>query len=338
MNTDASVKLSVVIPSHQRCASLRVVLEALAAQTLPAECFEVIVSLDGSTDGSQSMLRALAVPYRLRIVQGEQSGSGIARNRGAAAARGPVLLFLDDDIVAEPELLAEHLAAHQTADGPVCLGRLHTLAPEGLSRWERYLTRRYDEHYAKLARPGYVPDFWDCLSGNVSLGRDLWERSAGFDATFRAARHDDIEWGYRLARLGARFVYRPRAAGGHRYAKSVEAGIADAYAEGLSAERLAARHPELRPALIGARWKRYSPLVKAGVTLLLRDIRLHRGLAALAGRAMALVLAVRLPRAIDRPIYQCAYHLYFWLGVRAEAAALPAGANGATLMARATGG
>jgi glycosyltransferase involved in cell wall biosynthesis len=316
-----SLELRVVSPSPQRCESLRAVLEALEAQTLPADCFEVIVSLDGSTDGSEAMLEALHVPYALHIVRGESAGPGIARNRGAAAASGHVLLFLDDDILAEAGLVAEHLAVHQEAPGAVvCLGHLCTATPSRLSPWEQYLCQHFDEHYQKLAQPGYAPNFWDCLSGSLSLSRDLWERSGGFDPTFRMARHEDIEFGYRLEALGARFVYHPGALGYHRFAKSFQLGIDEALTEGLSAERLAARYPELRPALIEARWKRYSALIRLGIALFLRDIRRHRMLAALAARCMALILTLRLPLAWSRPIYQSAYHLYFWLGVRTEAA------------------
>ena len=277
--------------------------------------------MDGSTDGSAAMLERLDVPYALHCVRGEQAGPGIARNRGAAAASGRVLLFLDDDVLADAGLAGAHLAAHQgAADEVVCLGHLFTLAPSRLSPWEQYLCQRLDEHYKKLAQPGYVPNFWDCLSGSLSLSRYLWAQCGGFDPTFCVARHDDIELGYRLAALGARFVYHPGAVGYHRFAKSFQQGINDAFVEGLSAQRLAARYPDLRPAVIGARWKRYSALIKLGIALFLPDFRRHQRLAELAARFMALILALRLPLALSRPIYQSVYHLYFWLGVRAESA------------------
>jgi glycosyltransferase involved in cell wall biosynthesis len=307
--------LSVIIPTYQRRAALASTLAACGRQTLPPESYEVIVSVDERTAPAADEARGEA-PYCLRWVCGDHGGPGAARNRGAALARAPLLLFLDDDIKPAPECLAEHLAAHAQAPSRVGLGRVQ-LAAVPCSPWERYLTSRYDEQFAKLSRPGYLPGFWDCLSGNLSLAEGLFNTAGGFDTGFR--RHEDLELGYRLAALGAGFVYRPDALGWHCFQRNVEAGLRDIEAEGTSAGELGRRYPDLAARLVQARWQRYRRPVRALFRWVLADADRHRRAAA-AGRRWAESLD-RLPvrGRWHRPAYQWAAHLHFWLGLRAAA-------------------
>lgn len=312
------IDLSVVIPTYQRCDSLRQVLLACGAQTLPPERYEVIVAIDGSTDDTVNMLRQLDVPYHLRWTNGANAGPGAARNRGAALAQGNVILFLDDDIILTAVALAEHLAGHETGDAVVCLGQVQVWPERPLSHWEQYLNQRYDEHYAKMNRPGYQPDFWDCLSGNISFDRSLWQRSGGFDPTFAAAKHDDIELGFRLAQAGVRFAYRPRALGYHRFVKSLAAGLQDALTNGASAARLTRFHPQLVPAPASAIWRHYPGVFRFFLRCALaRPARFSR-LMDWSRRWFYRVAERRWPLGVKRPFFQLAYHLHFWQGVCAE--------------------
>jgi len=120
------VELSIIIPTYTRVDSLRTCLESLSHQTQPAADYEVIVIVDGSTDGTCEMLERLTPPYRLRVYWQPNSGQTEARNRGIALAEGRYCLFLDDDIIAGPELVAEHLRAQREHSGVIGLGRLET--------------------------------------------------------------------------------------------------------------------------------------------------------------------------------------------------------------------
>jgi glycosyltransferase involved in cell wall biosynthesis len=318
------VELSVVIPTYQRRDSLRSVLLSLAGQTIPPGQVEVIAALDGSTDGTGAMLDGLEVPYRLRWADGPQRGPGAARNRGAALAEGAILLFLDDDITAAPDLLAHHLRAHRAGadERIVCLGQVRTQRGEALSGWEAYLSARYGEHYAKLAAPGYQLDFWDCLSGNFSLSRALWARSGGFDPDFVMSRHEDIEFGYRLAGLRARFVYEPEALGYHHFARSVEGGLRDAYAEGASAGYLVEKYPDLADRLFGARLRRYPRTLRWAVRRAMCHPTGLRGMARISAALLRWCDAVSPPTSLAArlalPVFRLAYHTHFWLGAGAE--------------------
>jgi glycosyltransferase involved in cell wall biosynthesis len=309
--------LSLIIPTHAaRAHSLSRVLAALRAQTLPADCFEVIVSLDGEGAGPAPG----GWPFALRVARGPRGGPGAARNRGAALAHGARLLFLDDDILPAPGCLAAHLDGtprHDPDPVTVVLGRITLPPPRARTPWERYLTARYDEHFVKLARPGYAPSFWDCLSGSLSLPRALFERAGGFDPAF--TRHEDVELGLRLAEAGARFVYAPAAVAEHQYSRGLDAGLADALGEGESAGVLIRRHPALAPNFIHARWRRYGPLARLALRRALADAARHAAALAAARAGLARVDASPLPYLARRPAYQWAYHLNFWAGLRRTA-------------------
>jgi glycosyltransferase involved in cell wall biosynthesis len=77
-------ELSIIIPTYNRIGRLRACLQALAEQTLPFSGFEVIVAVDGATDGTMEMLAALQTPYALTAIYQENQGQQVARNKGAA--------------------------------------------------------------------------------------------------------------------------------------------------------------------------------------------------------------------------------------------------------------
>jgi GT2 family glycosyltransferase len=311
--------LSIVIPTRQRLDSLRLVLQACGEQTLSPDRYEVIVAIDGTTDGTEPMLGRLRLPYRLRWTVGPQGGPGAARNRGAALAQSEILLFLDDDILLTASLLAEHLAGHKAGGNQVCLGQVRTWPDRPLSHWERYLNQRYEEHYEKLGQPGYQPDFWDCLSGNLSLPRALFSRSRGFDPAFAAAKHDDIEFGYRLNNLGVQFCYRPAALGYHRFVKDVDAGLGDAQTNGASAVRLAHFHPQLTPPPVSVIYQHYPALFRFLLCRLLRQPARQARWTAWARRLLYQLAEKPASYQAKRPFFRLAYHLHFWQGVCAEA-------------------
>jgi glycosyltransferase involved in cell wall biosynthesis len=108
---------SVVIPTHNRAASLARAVRSVTAQNF--DDYQVIVVDDGSSDSSAAYLATLPPP-RHSIFRNERSqGVSAARNRGAAAASGEWIVFLDDDDELRPEALAllqRRIAANPTLD------------------------------------------------------------------------------------------------------------------------------------------------------------------------------------------------------------------------------
>src|SRR5262249_30663111 len=94
-----ALAISVVVPTHQRRALLLRVLEALGAQTLPRDRYEVVVVCDGCVDGTAEAARAWASArpaagsFALSVLEQPNAGAAAARNRGARAATAPLFLF-----------------------------------------------------------------------------------------------------------------------------------------------------------------------------------------------------------------------------------------------------
>lgn len=151
-------RFSVVIPTYRRRDRVVRNVQALAEQDFSD--FEAIVVDDGSDDGSAEALRALEVPFPLAVLEQENQGAAGARNVGARAARGEILLFLDDDMEAASSLLAEHERSHREgADLVVGDMPLHPDSPAGLLSWGVGFwaqTRR-----ERLTAPGAEPGLED---------------------------------------------------------------------------------------------------------------------------------------------------------------------------------
>jgi glycosyltransferase involved in cell wall biosynthesis len=263
----AAPAISVIVPTVGRAAVLARCLAALAAQTLAADAFEVVV-----VDDSPTPQGPIALPDGLvaRVHRSGGTGAAIARNQGAEQARGELVLFLDDDLIAAPDLLERHLAHHaQTPRDAVVIGcspprpRTPGLAALGAALW-------WEDHFRSLERMGALT-FTEALSGNVSLARAAFLERWPFDAGFRGLRREDWEWGCRLLEGGARLRYAPDALAAHEYELSAGARLCACRLEGRGDVLLATRHPDtvaLLPLaqMRSASWQR--PLRRAGAALL----------------------------------------------------------------------
>ena len=208
----AAPRFSIVIPTYQRMEVVVGSVRALAAQR-DAGPFEVIVVVDGSTDGSAGALRALDVPFPLTVLEQGNRGRAVACNRGAAAAGGELLLILDDDMEAHPRLLAEHDRSHR--DGAdVVLGhipctptrrrassaRVSARGPTSVPRRSKSRAGRLVWRISSPARSGFA--------------REVFMRLGGFDTTFTrdgSFGGEDLDLGRRLVAGGCRVVFNPAA-------------------------------------------------------------------------------------------------------------------------------
>ncbi len=309
------ILLSIVIPTRNRCDLLLETLDALHRQSADAMSFEIRVVADGCTDGTAHAVRALAGTPTWRgrtlvCVERKWGGAAAARNAGLQSASGAIVLFLDDDIMADKDLVAEHIARHAAAPstGTVVLGRL--VSGAGRGTLHRQLNRWWEDHYHHLVdRP---PGFIDFFTGNVSVPRDAALAADGFDQDLDYA--EDIELGYRLAALGLPFVYAPEACGHAHNLKSARALLRDLYRVGQGCVRIYHKLPATLPAL---------PLAAYGETTL--RLRLARGLLLrlaenpVAARALdeCFALWARSDLAWGaRQMFELVRSYYFWRGVR----------------------
>jgi glycosyltransferase involved in cell wall biosynthesis/peptidoglycan/xylan/chitin deacetylase (PgdA/CDA1 family) len=234
-------EISVVIATYNRASRLDRCLAALEKQTLDPERFEVVVVDDGSEDATQALLAAYDGPLHLRSERQANRGAGAARNRGIEIAAAPYCLFVDDDILADPRLVEEHLTG-QLAGEIVGIGQLR-LRISGRGGLVAYFGEWWREHYRRLDEGESTPAFWDCFSGNMSAPTSVLRSVGGFDE--RLARSEDVELGYRLERAGLRMRYLGRASAEQDHAKGFREIVADYDAAGAAAVDMWRRHPGL---------------------------------------------------------------------------------------------
>jgi glycosyltransferase involved in cell wall biosynthesis len=209
------MKLSVIIPTHNRSGILRETLDALCAQTAPQCLKEVIVINDGSTDITEEVIKEFNDRLPIRYFYQVQSGVSVARNRGLREASASIALLLDDDVVPSPQLIAEHIKFHK-----------ENLQLEAVSlgyvKWHPRVRATpfmlwYGEHgalfgYAQLSDNREAPArfLYTC---NISFKTKFLLAHNGFNEALTVM--EDHELGYRLARSGMKMVFRKDAIGYH---------------------------------------------------------------------------------------------------------------------------
>lgn len=229
------IEASIVIPALNCRPYLEKTLCGLSLQMYDPARFEVIVSDDGSTDGTTDLVERFRCPYRLRLVCGPQRrqviGLASVRNRGIRAASGRVVITLDADCVPVPWFVELHLAHFHAAAAPlVVVGLRRFIAGEVLrdalilrsgvsllqipevvsaSNFGRLRDRRLPELAAFDRHPMPFNCFHTC---NASFTRRDAFLAGLFDEDFDGHwGYEDVEFGYRLWRLGAKFCYDSRA-------------------------------------------------------------------------------------------------------------------------------
>jgi glycosyltransferase involved in cell wall biosynthesis len=239
-------EISVVIPTYRRPETLAMVLEALEHQR-GAPPFEVVVVDDGSEDRrTAELLTAWKPGYRFRHLAQKNGGPASARNRGVSESEGAIVLFLGDDTVPEPRLLAVHAAAHGGANGKI--------AVLGYTTWpqERKVSPflHHINEYGLQFGYGLIEDteavpFNFFYTSNISLSRRLLLDAGLFDTTFPHAAWEDIEIAWRLTRDGLRILYRPEAVARHHHDITFSSFRRRQEKSGEAAAIFQAKHPEL---------------------------------------------------------------------------------------------
>ena len=200
--------LTVVVPTAGRLANLRVVLASLEQQTLPRPEYEILVVDDGSVDLTERWCSGWQDGGLRRYVRQNRCGTPLARNLGALMAWSPLVLFLDDDQRARPELLEEHGRAHGAR------GDMATVVV-GSSTWEpavhpsalmRYLSTVEPLPLTYPSNPRLLtPSIDHFRTHQLSFKRSFLVRRGLHDARFDLLA--DLELACRLAVHGLRVRY-----------------------------------------------------------------------------------------------------------------------------------
>ena len=209
--------VSVIIPVRDGTDVLPDCLAALARQSYPADCLEVIVVDDASTDGTSALVRSEIqawsqrdINVRLRLIEKPWGGAGAARNRGVREATGEIVLFTDADC--EPTLSwVEEMIA------PLADLRIQAVAGGYLTRQSSKVARlaqaEFEDRYRHVAKNRYIDI---AFTHSCAVRREVFLDSQGFDERI-PNNADDLELSYRLAQRGHLIVFAPRGLVYHRH-------------------------------------------------------------------------------------------------------------------------
>ena len=259
---------SLVIPTFNRAGILSKCLAALENQ-VSGIAFEVVVVDDGSTDDTAGVLdRWSGRRFALKALRQPNSKPAAARNLGLRHCRGQYVVFLGDDIIAEPNFLAEHARAHADfAREAAVLGYTFWSRELRVTRFMRYLGEQgWQFGYALIQDPTDLP-FNFFYTSNISLPFTLIERVGTFDESFGTAGWEDTEYGYRLKQMGGKILFQKTARAEHLHSTTFHSFCARQYRVGQFAPNFFEKHPELRKTL-GAEAPLPSPARRLALNLL----------------------------------------------------------------------
>jgi glucosyl-dolichyl phosphate glucuronosyltransferase len=236
------LKVSILIPTHNRAASLKRLLDSLEASACLEETqLEIIVVNNRSTDAtSQVLMDVLAQDRRFPILVLEElkHGKSSALNLGLGHVTGSLILLLDDDVSVDKVCVAEHVAAHK--DGPFDAVQGKVLAgvdPEGqpanIARLREYNIPTVDHGDASCEVRGFT-------GTNISIKREVFEKAGLFDTRLgpgASGFSEDTEYSARIRENGFKIGYAPKAITYHelnpnRYGSSYNRNVQ--YRKGVS--------------------------------------------------------------------------------------------------------
>jgi GT2 family glycosyltransferase len=211
-----SPKVSILIPTHNRAASLRRLLDSLEASAgLEQTPVEIIVVNNHSTDATpQLLMEVSAKNRRFAIIALEELRQGKSRalNLGLGRATGSFVLLLDDDVSVDTLCVAEHIAAYEDGSFDAIQGKvLAGLDPQG----QPANMARLREYNIPLVDHGDAPCELRGFTGtNISLKREVFEKAGLFDTRLgpgASGFSEDTEYSRRIRENGFKIGYAPRA-------------------------------------------------------------------------------------------------------------------------------
>lgn len=207
--------ISVIIPTFNRGEVLASCLAALENQSLGKNRYEVVVVDDGSADATETICRGLSPGFQYYYFRQNNSGAGAARNLGLKAARGRYVLFINDDTIASPTLLEEHLRAQRSfPDKKFSVLGDFAYSPSAERRALTYFFSKRPFLFPQVSMTqGFYQGSSYFITCNLSIVRAAALAAGSFDTRLGVA--EDTELGARLVSRGYEVLYWPAALAKH---------------------------------------------------------------------------------------------------------------------------
>ncbi len=318
-------QISVVIPTHNRSSQLSQVLDnLLKSEANDFSLIEIIIVDDGSAVSPKSMIRmkSASAPFILRYERQENLGPSRARNNGYRKASANIVLFIDDDILVPPTLIAQHVVAHIKYPASVITGPCPCIQPKKSVPSSRYI------HWLESADLNLIPEagFVETpavISGNLSIEREMFiEENGLYDDNLSAVAEDFVVLA-KLKRQSIPIYIGRELAASHLQPTNIEETCKREYKHAFGIGELAIKMPELASEL--AAIKRFldvngAPASTDSVVLYMKK-QVKRLLAKDLLRRFMLRLVIAAERILpfDRwlfPLFKMAVGVHIFAGIR----------------------
>ena len=205
--------ISITIATWNRRDLLQRLIISLENQTIPQWQYEVIVCDSASTDGTGQMIDEMCKNFsNIRHINCSRNTLAHKRNSGIKEARGPIVIFLDDDVIATENFVKTHLEAHLGNSQIVFCGQVRF--PEDWVLTSNYFRFRDSRHLGPLRLDidsENIP-YKNIVVMNLSFKRDeIIDRVGNVSEKFEHYGCEDYEFGYRIHQAGIRLKYLPNA-------------------------------------------------------------------------------------------------------------------------------
>jgi cellulose synthase/poly-beta-1,6-N-acetylglucosamine synthase-like glycosyltransferase len=211
--------VSIIVPTFNGATRIPICLDGLCLQTsaLPTE---ILVIDDGSTDSTKGIVKQYA---SVRLVSQANAGPAAARNRGVLEARGEIVLFIDDDCVADPNWLKAMIEPFSDPDVVAAKGVYRSQQKQLIAR---FVQIEYEDRYRRMAKFSNI-DFIDTYS--AAFRREKFLEIGGFDVSFPVACAEDAELSYRMSARGWKMKFAPDAIVYHTHPDTLTKYLAKKY-------------------------------------------------------------------------------------------------------------
>ncbi|MDA1120983.1 MAG: glycosyltransferase [Bacteroidetes bacterium] len=188
-----SMTASIVIPTFNGRYKIERLLTSLSVQSFTD--YEIIVVIDGSTDDTFSFIKSN--PWKiefLKIINQENKGRSIVRNRGARDAKGDVLIFIDDDMEIAQDCIQAHMSLLGEKPDIISVGRQldsESSKKTDFQNFKAFLSTRWEENLLTQSNPLTQKSIF-LTAANFALKKETFKKVSGFNEELTDAEDFDL--------------------------------------------------------------------------------------------------------------------------------------------------
>ncbi len=262
------IKISIIIPTYNRCNSLKICLKHIFNSNYPKDKFEIIVVDDGSTDNTKMVINQLIKEYKtkkkfnLKYFYQMNSGPATARNLGLKYAKGEIIAFTDDDCIVDYDwLCAIEMGFTNNSNIDCVKGKINAYNPNKLSK---VIVKSI--HGRKKSGS----------TNNIAYKKQILDKLKGFDTRFAFNFEDvDLKWRFRLK--GYKYIFLSDMIVWHKYVRNLKGFKEQSFKSGIGLRIFFYKHILFHPIIsIGILFHCFYYFPISWLYLLLNNLKKNR--------------------------------------------------------------